>query len=76
MKVIIYSTPTCPYCQMAKSFFKAKKIDFEDVDVSKDQKKAEEMVHLSGQTGVPVILIDKKIIIGFDQEKIMGALGK
>jgi glutaredoxin-like YruB-family protein len=69
-KVKIYSTPTCPYCKMAKDFFKEKKIKFENIDVSEDEKAGKEMVDKSGQMGVPVIEIDGKIIVGFDQEKI------
>ena len=70
MKVIIYSTPTCPYCLQVKNYFESKNIDYTDIDVSSDQKSAEEMVDLSGQMGVPVIKIDDKIIIGFDKNKI------
>lgn len=64
-KVIIYSTPTCPYCVYAKNFFKEKGVSFEDVDVSKDLTQAMEMVKKSGQMGVPVIDIGGKIIVGF-----------
>ncbi|KKQ18659.1 MAG: Glutaredoxin-like protein, YruB-family [Berkelbacteria bacterium GW2011_GWB1_38_5] len=70
MKVIIYSTPTCPYCLQVKNYFESKNIDYTDIDVSSDQKSAQEMVDLSGQMGVPVIKIDDKIIIGFDKNKI------
>ena len=59
---------------MAKDFFSERKIEFEEIDVSKDQEKAEEMVKLSGQMGVPVIKIGDKIIIGFDKEKIESVL--
>ena len=69
-KIKIYSTNTCPYCTMAKEYFKEKKIEFEDIDVSQDQKAAHEMVEKSGQMGVPVIMIDDEIIIGFDKPKI------
>ncbi len=64
-KVIIYSTPTCPYCVYAKNFFKEKGVSFEDIDVSKDRTRAMEMVEKSGQMGVPVIDIGGKIIVGF-----------
>lgn len=70
MKITIYSTPTCPYCLQAKSFFEQKNLDFEEIDVSQDQKASEEMVKISGQMGVPVIVMDKEIIIGFDEGKI------
>lgn len=70
MTIKIYSTPTCPYCVQAKNYFKARKIAFEDIDVSLDKKAAEEMIEISGQMGVPVIMIDKEVIVEFDLEKI------
>ena len=73
--VIVYSTPTCPYCMRAKQFLNENNIPFENFDVSADQAKAEEMVQKSGQMGVPVLDIDGEIIIGFDKERIRQALG-
>jgi glutaredoxin-like YruB-family protein len=67
-KVIVYSTPTCPYCVYAKDFFKENNVPFEDIDVSKDRAKAEEMITKSGQMGVPVIDIDGNILVGFQPE--------
>lgn len=55
---------------MAKEYLNEKKLSFEEIDVSQNQEKAEEMVKISGQTGVPVVLIDGKLIIGFDQAQI------
>ena len=75
-KVIVYSTPSCPYCHAAKEFFKENKIDYKEIDVSKDQSAAQEMIEKSGQMGVPVISIDKNIIIGFDQPAIEKILNK
>ena len=69
-KVKVYSTPTCPYCKMAKEFLKEKGVEFEDVDVSTDQEAAKEMVEKSGHMGVPQIEINGKIIIGFDREAL------
>ena len=76
MKVVIYSTPSCPYCTMAKEYFKSKKIKYTEYDVSSDEKKAHEMIEKSDQMGVPVIDIDGKIIIGFAKPKIEAALEK
>jgi len=74
-KVKVYSTPNCPYCVMVKDFLKEHKVSFKEVDVSADQKEAEHMVKLSGQMGVPVTIIGKEVIIGFDAGKIKRALG-
>lgn len=73
-KVKVYSTPTCPYCLRAKQFLKENNINFEDIDVSRDHPKAEEMFQRTGQMGVPVLDIDGEIIVGFDKEKIRKAL--
>lgn len=69
-KVIVFSTPTCTYCNQAKRYLKEKNIRFTDVDVSKDQSAARDMRRRTGQIGVPVILINNQSIIGFDRNKI------
>jgi len=70
-KIKIFTTPTCTYCNQAKEFFIENNIKFDAVDVSKDKNAAKEMIKISGQMGVPVILIEgHKPIIGFDQEEI------
>jgi len=74
-KVIIYTTPTCPFCMMAKRFLKDNDIDFEDFDVSTDRTKAQEMIRKSGQMAVPVLDIEGEIIVGFDRERIVKVLG-
>lgn len=73
-KVKIYTTPTCPYCEMAKTFFRENNIEYEEIDVSSDREAAIEMIEKSGQMGVPVIEIDDKIIVGFDVSAIKKTL--
>jgi glutaredoxin-like YruB-family protein len=74
MKVIVYSTPTCPHCTFAKRFLKDNNIDFKEIDVSMDPEAAAEMVMKSRQQGVPVIDIDGNIVVGFNREKIVELL--
>ncbi len=74
-QVKVYSTPTCPYCHKAKDFLNEKKVEFDDIDVAENQEAAKEMIEKSGQMGVPVLDIDGKIIVGFDQEALEEALG-
>ena len=72
--VKIYTTKTCPYCYQTKEFFKANNVKYQEIDVSSDRKAAEEMIHKSGQMGVPVIDIDGTIIIGYNKEALKKAL--
>jgi glutaredoxin-like YruB-family protein len=74
-RVIVFSTPTCSFCNQTKRYFRQKGIKFKDVDVSRDHAAARDMVRRSGQQGVPVIDIGGKIVVGFDRPKINRLLG-
>jgi len=69
-KVTVYSTPTCPYCVVAKEFLKNNNIEFDAKDVAIDEVAREEMLKKTGQMGVPVVDIDGEIIIGFNEGRI------
>ena len=66
-KVVIYSTPTCPYCKRAKDYLSRKGIPHIDINVAEDRGKAKEMIQKSGQMGVPVITINGEVLVGFNQ---------
>ncbi|MDP8267233.1 MAG: glutaredoxin domain-containing protein [Candidatus Tenebribacter davisii] len=68
--VIVFSTPTCSWCRKLKSYLKGNNIRFKDIDVSRDQKAARDMIRKSGQQGVPQMWINNHPIIGFDKVKI------
>jgi len=72
--VTIFTTSHCPYCKMTKDFLKENNIKFKEIDVSSDQKAAQEMIKKSGQLGVPVIDIDGTIIVGFNKLALKQAL--
>lgn len=73
--VTIYSTPTCHFCHIAKDFFKEKGVAYTEYNVASDLEKRKEMVQKSGQMGVPVIVIDGDVTVGFNQPKIAQLLG-
>lgn len=73
--VTIYSTPTCHFCHMAKDYFDENNVKYTDYDVASDIEKRKEMMQKTGQMGVPVIMIDDQIIIGFDKSQISHLLG-
>lgn len=71
MKTIkVYSTPTCPYCHMVKDYLKSNNVVFQDINVADDRAALEEMVKASGQMGVPVVVVDKEVVVGFDKERL------
>ncbi len=74
-KVTIYTTPTCGFCKMAKQFFAANNVSYEEKDVLADEVARKEMFDKSGQMGVPVIFINQQTVIGFDKPRISQLLG-
>lgn len=74
MSVVVYSTPSCPYCTMAKNYLKQKGIAFTEYDVSRNPAKAEEMTRKSGQMGVPVVDVNGRVLVGFRPTDIEAAL--
>jgi glutaredoxin-like YruB-family protein len=69
-RVTVYTTPTCTWCTTIKTYLRKNGIRYTEVDVSRDQNAAEEMVRKSGQQGVPQTDINGEIIVGFDKTKI------
>ena len=74
-KVIIYTTPTCVYCKLAKDFFSEHNISYQELDVADDEKARDEMLSRSHQLGVPVIDIEGEIFVGFDRDALAKAFG-
>ena len=75
-KVTVYSTKNCPYCRMTKAFLDKYGIPYESIDVGENTDAAKKMIDLSGQRGVPVILVDDEVIIGFDSQKLNELFGE
>ncbi len=73
--VAIYTTPACVYCKMAKEFFGENNIAYTEHNVAQDAEKRNELIERTGQMGVPVIIIDKEIVIGFDEKRLRSILG-
>jgi glutaredoxin-like YruB-family protein len=73
--VKLYTTPTCPYCKLAKDFLRERNVEFREVDVSQNREALEEMVQKSGQLGVPVIEIGEKIMVGYNRQRLAEVLG-
>ncbi len=73
--VRVYTTVACPYCYTLKEFLKEHNIEFEDIDITKDEKVKDDIIKRSGAIGAPIIEVDGEIIVGFDRGKIVKLLG-
>jgi glutaredoxin-like YruB-family protein len=76
MALTIYTTPSCAYCRVAKDFFRQKGLSYTEYNVAADPRRAEEMFRRTGQMGVPVIEVNGRIIVGFNQVEIERALAR
>jgi glutaredoxin 3 len=74
-RVLVFTTPTCPWCQRAKTYLRGRGVAFREVDVTRDPRAASDLVRRTGRTGVPVIEIDGRPVVGFDQRQIDRLLG-
>lgn len=61
---------------MVKEFLSQKGIGFKDIDVSRDQSAAQELISRTGQRAVPVIVIDGQTVIGFNRAQLEQALSQ
>ncbi|HEX6768789.1 MAG TPA: glutaredoxin 3 [Candidatus Binatia bacterium] len=75
-QVIIYTTNWCPYCNAAKALFRSKSVEFEEIDVADDPEKRMEMERLSRRRTVPQIFIDGRPIGGYDDARMLDAIGE
>lgn len=68
--IIVFSTPSCPWCARVKQYLQGLNINFKNVNVAVDQRAAMEMVRKSGQQGVPQLWIDGRVVVGFNKNLI------
>lgn len=74
-RVLVFTTPTCPWCTRVKNYLVQQRVPFREVDVSKDASAARDLVRRTGQMGVPVVEIDGRPVVGFDKPRIDQLLG-
>jgi len=74
-RVLVFTTPSCPWCTRAKQYLRQQNVKFREVDVSRDSAAARDLVRRTGQMGVPVVEIDGRPIVGFDKPQIDRLLG-
>jgi glutaredoxin len=80
IKPKLYTLSTCVHCSAAKRFLKENDIEYDYVDVDKlDGSEREDvlsqMLKESGSMRFPTIIIGKKVVVGFYEDKLKEALG-
>ena len=65
--VTMYSTAWCGHCKRAKRYFAKKNIPYRELDVEKSPEAHREYKALGGD-GVPLIIVGRQAMSGFDEE--------
>lgn len=68
-RVIVYTTSSCPWCRRAKAFLAQHGIPFEERNLSMEPAYEEDLL-LMGSMGVPTLVVDGEVIVGFDQDRL------
>ena len=74
-KAVLFSSSSCPWCSRAKNYLRQNGVRVKEIKVDKDPDAAKDVVRMTGQMSVPVLLIGGTKIVGFDKGKIDRLLG-
>lgn len=74
-EIKIYTTPTCPYCRMAKKFLDDNGIKYQEFNVVENKAAREEMISKCRSLAVPTICIDNEMLVGFNEAQLKEKLG-
>ena len=75
LRVVVYTSNGCPWCDKAKNHLKKHGIPFTEINVSNKPKEAQKLVQRTGQRGTPQLDIGGQFVVGFDVNKINRLLG-
>ena len=75
-KVIVYTKKYCPYCEGAKRLLETKGVSFEEIDVTGDEKKLQQLIKQTGHQTVPQVFINGQFVGGFDELEELDNLGE
>jgi glutaredoxin len=73
--VVMYATSWCPYCARARAYFGRNGIAYTEHDIEKSPQAHAEFKRLGGR-GVPLILVGRQRLNGFDELAFEFALQK
>jgi len=74
-QVTVYSSPTCSPCKAAKAFLSEHGVGFREVNVAEDEQGRAELIRLTGQMAIPVIVVGGEVVQGFNRPRLKEVLG-
>ena len=74
-EVKVYTTPTCPYCKMAKKFLDDNGIKYQELNIVEDKAARDEMKNKCDSLAVPTICFDGEVLVGFNEAQLREKLG-
>jgi len=74
-RIIIFTTPSCPWCRKTKQYLKDRGFSFKEVNILQRRSAVKDIQRMTGQTGVPVVVINNRPVVGFNKSKIDRLLG-
>jgi glutaredoxin 3 len=74
-EVKLYTTPTCPYCKMAKKFLDDNGVKYQEFNIAENKAAREEMRNKCNSLAVPTICFDNEVLVGFDESELRKRLG-
>lgn len=74
-KAIVYTSTYCPYCTQVKNYLTEQNVEYEERNVDKDEKYAEELWN-TGVRSVPVTVIGESKIVGFNRTQLEKAIAQ
>ena len=75
-QIEVYSGNNCPWCVRAKALLDSRGLDYQEINISTQIHRTEEMVQRSGRRSIPQIFIDSEHIGGFDELSQLNRAGK
>ncbi len=69
-RVVVYSQTGCSACKAAKELLSRKGIAFEEKNIGENAQAMKELTEEYNSRSTPTILVDDKVIIGFDKEEL------
>jgi glutaredoxin-like protein NrdH len=68
-QVTVYTRPGCPYCRLLKGYLGERHVPYQERDVTRDRGALDELRRINAE-GVPVTVIDRDAVIGFDKVRL------